>query len=162
MGQAGEALQATVWSCGPTRNPHHPTPHILPHRRSHGLAPPTRGPASRSLHPARDSAMAMAPSSSFETGLIPTIILLRFTGSMGLPEVARPRYPVFKQGPQGGPHAEPDVEVEVLRPAPPRARRRAGHVHLDYVLQVLPHHSFFFAILSRAKLAVSTFASIPK
>ena len=106
MGQAGEASQATVWPCGPTQNPQYPTPPALPHRRSQGLARPTRGPASRSLDPARDSAMAMAPSSSFETGLIPVIILLRFTGSMRLPEVARPRYSVFKQGPHGGPHVE--------------------------------------------------------
>jgi hypothetical protein len=66
---------------------------------------PIRGPASRSLHPARDSAMALAPSSSFETGLIPAIILLSASASI--------RLPVSEQGRQGCPHAEPDVVVEM-------------------------------------------------
>ena len=57
--------------------------------------------------------MASARSSSPDTDLIPAIILLRFAGSMVLPEVAWPGHPVPEQGPQGSPHAEPDVLVEM-------------------------------------------------
>jgi hypothetical protein len=74
---------------------------------------PTRGPVCRSLAPARDSAMAMARSSSLDTDLMLTIILLLFSGSMRLPEVARPGHPVPEQRRQGGPHAELEVVVEM-------------------------------------------------
>ncbi len=126
MGQAGEALQATVWSCGPTRNPRYPIPPALPHRRSHGLAPPTRGPASRSLDPARDSAMALARSSSPDTDLTPGIIPFHLSGSEGFREVVRPR----RLGP------EPDIMRSVSNGVAPLYRsgyhtRLAGGFRFD-------------------------------
>ena len=106
--------------------------------------PPNPWPRLPEPAPCPDSATVLVRSSSPDTDLIPAIILPRFSGFMVLPDVARSGHPVLEQGPQCGPHAEPDVVVEVRRPALPGERRRAGRVHLDNVFQasrrIRQHH----------------------
>jgi hypothetical protein len=59
-----------------------------------------------------------------------------FSASMGFPEVVYSGQLGLEQSPRTGRYAEPDVFMEVRRPASPRAHRWVVSVHLDYVLQV--------------------------